>query len=120
MKKEYVPTDFSCGDCRKNFKNRKAWMQHLRRVHLNKNNESESEMKIDEKELRKRLLTLLWRTFHHKYKNDEGNPVVPVGEYFSLWSRFKENYKVTSRNSEKKKHYNIGLRSPISKEAKKQ
>ncbi len=34
---DYTPSDFSCGDCRKNFKNRKTWMQHLRNVHLNKN-----------------------------------------------------------------------------------
>ena len=36
---DYTPSDFSCGDCRKNFKNRKTWMQHLRNVHLNKKEE---------------------------------------------------------------------------------
>ncbi len=37
------------------------------------------------RELRKRILKIVYKTFHHQYKNQEGLPIVPVSEVWDVW-----------------------------------
>ena len=49
--------------------------------------------------LRKKILTMVYKTFHHSYKNDKGLPVIPMSEVFEVW-REMDNLLNTNNSKE--------------------